>query len=70
MAAGTLKWWNADRGFGFIASDAGSLDIVLHVSDLRAAGIDPDTIKLGARLTYETGDHPMGRTKAINVQMV
>jgi CspA family cold shock protein len=51
MATGTLKMWNADRGFGFIADDSGGPDIFLHVSALQSAGIDPDNIKKGERLT-------------------
>src|ERR1700728_3157584 len=61
MAAGKLKWWNADRGFGFIANDAGGPDMFLHVTDLRASGIDPDNIRIGDRLTFETGHTRGGR---------
>jgi CspA family cold shock protein len=42
MAAGKLKMWNADRGFGFIVDDAGGPDMFLHVNELTSAGIDPD----------------------------
>ncbi len=51
MATGTLKMWNAERGYGFIADDAGGPDMFLHVSALQSAGIDPDNIKKGERLT-------------------
>jgi CspA family cold shock protein len=51
MPTGTLKMWNADRGYGFIADDAGGPDMFLHISALQAAGIDPDNIKKGERLT-------------------
>ena len=54
MAAGKLKMWNADRGFGFIADDAGGPDMFLHINELKTAGIDPDRIKIGERLTFET----------------
>jgi len=53
MPTGTLKMWNADRGYGFIADDAGGPDMFLHISALQAAGIDPDNIKKGERLTFE-----------------
>ncbi len=43
MATGTLKMWNADRGYGFIGNDAGGPDLFLHVSALESAGIDPLT---------------------------
>jgi CspA family cold shock protein len=53
MPTGTLKMWNADRGYGFIAEDAGGPDMFLHISALHAAGIDPDSIKKGDRLVLK-----------------
>ena len=47
MAARKLKMWNADRGFGFIKDANGGPDMFLHINELRAAGIDPDEIKVG-----------------------
>jgi cold shock protein len=70
VAAGKLKTWNADRGFGFIAVDGGGQDMFLHVSDLRAAGIDPESIKIGDRLTFETASTRDGKTKASNVRRI
>jgi CspA family cold shock protein len=49
MATGTLKMWNADRGFGFIGDDSGGPDIFLHISALQSTGIDPDDIRKGER---------------------
>jgi cold shock protein len=69
MSAGKLKMWNADRGFGFIAVDGGGPDMFLHVNDLRTAGIDPDKIRVGDRLTFETASTRDGKTKASNVRM-
>jgi cold shock protein len=70
MPAGKLKWWSAARGFGFIAQDAGGPDMFLHFSDLSAAGIDPQGIKIGDRLTFEIGstrdDKPRAPAKAPN----
>ncbi len=51
MPTGKLKMWNAERGYGFIGDDAGGPDIFLHISALESAGIDPDKIKKGDRLT-------------------
>jgi CspA family cold shock protein len=68
MAAGTLKMWNADRGFGFIKANNGGPDTFLHINE-KAAGIDPDRIKVGDRLTFETVSARDGRTKASNVRM-
>jgi cold shock protein len=61
--------WNADRGFGFIADDAGGPDMFLHITELQAAGIDPDKIRVGDRLTFETASTRDGKTKASNVRM-
>jgi CspA family cold shock protein len=69
MPAGTLKTWNADRGFGFIAVDGAGVDLFLHISDLRASGIDPDGIRIGDRLTFETVRARKGGMKASNVRM-
>jgi CspA family cold shock protein len=69
MSAGKLKMWNADRGFGFIAVDGGGPDMFLHINDLRSAGIDPDKIKVGDRLTFETASTRDGKTKASDVRM-
>jgi cold shock protein len=68
MASGILKMWNADRGFGFIADDAGGPDMFLHVSALQFAGIDPDNVRKGERLTVDVENTREGKTKASNVR--
>ena len=69
MGAGKLKMWNADRGFGFIADDSGGPDIFLHISALQSAGVEPDNIKKGARLTFEVESTRDGKTRAGNVRL-
>ena len=68
MDTGTLKMWNADRGFGFIGDDSGGPDVFLHVSALQSAGIDPDTLRKGDRLSFEVEGTHDGRTMAGNVR--
>ena len=68
MASGILKMWNADRGFGFIADSAGGPDMFLHVTALQAAGIDPDNLRKGERLTFDVEKTRDGKTKASNVR--
>jgi CspA family cold shock protein len=68
MATGTLKMWNVERGYGFIGDDSGGPDIFLHVSVLQSAGIDPDDMRKGERLTFDVESTREGKTKASNVR--
>ena len=68
MPTGTLKMWNADRGYGFISNDAGGPDMFLHISALQSAGIDPDNIRKGERLTFDVESTRDGKTRASNVR--
>jgi CspA family cold shock protein len=68
MATGTLKMWNAERGYGFIADDSGGPDMFLHISALQSAGIDPDNIGKGERLTFDVESTRDGKTRASNVR--
>ena len=67
MGSGILKMWNGERGFGFIGSAAGGADIFLHISALHLAGINPDDIRKGDRLTFDVENSREGKTKAVNV---
>jgi CspA family cold shock protein len=68
MATGTLKMWNAERGYGFVADEAGGPDMFLHVTALQSAAIDPDSLRKGERLIFDVGRTRDGRTKADNVR--
>ena len=68
MGTGILKLWVAERGYGFIKDDAGGPDMFLHITALKAAGIDPMTLKVGERLTYDVESTRDNRTKASNVR--
>jgi cold shock protein len=68
MPTGTLKMWNADRDFGFIKDDSGGPDIFFHVTALQSAGIDPDNLRPGERLTFDVESARDRRTKASNVR--
>ena len=68
MGAGGLKMWNADRGFGFIA-DRGGADTSSPINEMKTAGIDPDGIKIGDRLPFETISSRDEKAKARHVRM-
>jgi len=68
MASGTLKMWNADRGFGFIKDDSGGPDMFMHFTALQSAGIDPASLRIGDRLTFDVESTREGKTRAGNVR--
>ncbi len=67
MATGKVKWFNDQKGFGFIASDAGVKDIFVHHTVIEADGFR--TLQDGETVEYEAEDGPKG-LKAIKVRRV
>jgi CspA family cold shock protein len=57
--SGIVKFFNKDKGFGFIAPDDGSKDIFVHISVVQRAGIP--WLEDGMRLSFSTVDDPKGR---------
>ena len=51
MVKGTVKWFNTDKGYGFIQPDAGGKDVFVHISAVQRAGID--SLKDGQKVEYE-----------------
>ena len=68
MATGTVKWFNATKGFGFIAPDEGGKDVFVHISALERAGIR--SINEGQKVEFEMGRGRDGRTSAENLRLV
>jgi CspA family cold shock protein len=67
MATGTVKFFNQDKGFGFITPDGGAKDVFVHVSALQAAGIA--TLSEGQKVSFDTEPDRMGKgPKAVNIQ--
>jgi cold shock CspA family protein len=62
---GTLKTWNADKGFGFVTPINGGQDIFVHVSDYPKRGGAPE---VGERLSFEITLNKDGKKKAVKVQ--
>ena len=51
MATGTVKWFNATKGFGFIQPDTGGKDVFVHISAVEKAGLS--NLNEGAKVSYE-----------------
>ncbi|MQW90690.1 cold-shock protein [Sinorhizobium saheli] len=67
MATGTVKWFNATKGFGFIQPDDGSADVFVHISAVERAGMRD--LKDGQKITYElVKDRKSGKMSADNLR--
>lgn len=64
---GTVKFFNADKGYGFIAPDYGGGDAFVHISAVERAGLP--TLKQNQRLSYELEEDRRGKTAAVNLQV-
>ncbi len=62
MATGTVKWFNASKGFGFIQPEDGSKDVFLHVSAVESAGLQSPAD--GQKVEYELESGRDGRSSA------
>ncbi|WP_126976056.1 cold-shock protein [Frigidibacter oleivorans] len=68
MANGTVKWFNATKGFGFIQPDGGSKDVFVHISAVERSGISQ--LNDGAKVTFDIEKGRDGRESAINLSLV
>jgi cold shock protein len=69
MATGTVKWFNATKGYGFIQPDDGSKDVFVHVSAVERA--DMDTLREGQKISFEVREDPKTRkSSATNLRAV
>lgn len=66
MTIGTVKFFNASKGFGFIAPDGGGKDVFVHASALEAAGIR--TLGEGQKIAFDIQPDARG-SKAANLQL-
>ena len=63
MSTATVKWFNAQKGYGFIQPDDGGNDVFVHVSAVQRAGLQ--TLREGQKISYElTQDRRTGKSSA------
>ena len=66
MPTGTVKWFNAQKGFGFIQPQDGGKDVFVHITAVRAAGLE--TLNEGQTVRYELTNE-RGKTAAANLEV-
>jgi CspA family cold shock protein len=66
VATGTVKWFNATKGFGFIQPDNGGKDVFVHISAVEKAGLS--SLNEGAKVSYEEKEN-RGKTSAENLRV-
>jgi CspA family cold shock protein len=67
VATGTVKWFNATKGYGFIQPDDGSKDVFVHISAVEQAGLG--NLREGQKVSYEIQTDPKTRkSAAVNLQ--
>ena len=66
MATGTVKWFNAQKGFGFIQPTTGGNDVFVHISAVERAGMDG--LAEGQKVSYELETGQRGRVSAVDLR--
>ncbi|TMJ56037.1 MAG: cold-shock protein [Alphaproteobacteria bacterium] len=69
MTTGTVKWFNNQKGFGFIQPDQGGQDVFVHISAVERAGMN--TLNEGQKISFEVvADRRTGKSSADNLRAV
>jgi CspA family cold shock protein len=66
MASGTVKWFNNQKGYGFIQPEEGGADVFVHISAVEKAGLQ--TLKEGQKITFDTERGRNGKIAATNLR--
>ena len=67
MASGTVKWFNSQKGYGFIAASNGGPDVFVHISAVERAGLS--SLNEGQHVEYETEIGKNGKSAAVNLKV-
>lgn len=67
MAIGTVKWFNAQKGYGFIQPEDGSKDVFVHISAVEQAGIG--YLNEGQKISYEIESGRNGKSSAVALKV-
>jgi CspA family cold shock protein len=68
MPVGTVKWFNSQKGYGFIQPTDGSKDVFVHISAVEAAGLG--SLNEGQKVSFEIERGQQGKTSAVNLKGV
>ena len=66
MTIGTVKWFDATKGYGFIAPEGGDNDVFVHISAVQASGLDG--LAEGDKLSFELEEQKNGKKSAVNLE--
>jgi len=67
MSTGTVTWFNATKGSGFIQPDDGNADVFVHISDVQRSGLDG--LKDGQKLSFDVQRGQQGKLSARNLKL-
>ncbi len=67
MPVGTVKWFNPQKGFGFIQQESGGADVFVHISAVEQAGLT--TLNDGQRVSFDLEAGRQGKTSAVNLKI-
>ena len=68
MHNGTVKWFNTQKGYGFIKPEGGNKDVFVHISALKNAGLED--LEDNQKVTYELEEGRNGKQSAVNLKLV
>jgi CspA family cold shock protein len=68
MATGTVKWFNSQKGYGFIQPENGGADVFVHISAVEQAGMD--NLREGQKLDFDLEQGQRGRVSAVKLRPI